>query len=272
VSTRDGLEVTVLANVASVADADLAIAMAAPGVGLLRTEMPFLNAEHWPTYAEHVARLEPVLRRLTGLAVTVRTLDFADDKLPPFLRAGRTGTLGRSLPLMLAEPDAFSAQIRAILHTGLDCGVSVRIMVPMVVTPDELGFVRGLAATAATELSTPTPPVGAMIELPEAVTAVDAIAAKSDFLSIGSNDLTASILGLGRRDPSLVTTRILEPAVLDAMESVVQAGRRHRRAVSVCGDAASDPSTVPALVGRGCSTLSVAPSMMDEVRAVVRSL
>ena len=109
----------------------------------------------------------------------------------------------------------------------------MRIMVPMVVTPDELGVVRGLAATAATELSTPTPPVGAMIELPEAVTAVDAIAAESDFLSIGSNDLTASILGLGRRDPSLVTTRILAPAVLDAVESVVRAGSRHRRARSV---------------------------------------
>ena len=92
--------------------------MGAPGVGLLRTEMPFLGARHWPTYEQHLAELTAVLRPLAGRPVTVRTLDFADDKLPPFLRAGRSGPLGPGLPLLLAEPEAFGAQLRAILQAG----------------------------------------------------------------------------------------------------------------------------------------------------------
>jgi multiphosphoryl transfer protein len=93
----------------------------------------------------------------------------------------------------------------------------------------------------------------------------------SDFLSIGTNDLTASILGLGRRDPSLTPARLREPAVLDAVARTIRAGHDHHRTVSVCGDAASDPKLVPDLLDLGCRVLSVAPSMMDEVRAAVRA-
>jgi len=270
VSTRDGREITVLANVAAAADAEVATSMGAAGVGLLRTEMPFLTAQRWPTVAEHVAQLRAVTRRLAGMPVTIRTLDFAEDKLPPFLRAGRTGSLGRSLPLMLAEPDAFSQQIQAILSVGVEDRLDVRIMIPMVASADEISTCRGLVAEAAVRIGASVPPVGSMIELAGAVAAVDAIAACSDFMSIGTNDLTASVLRLDRRDPSLTTTRVLEPPVLDAVEWVVRAGARHGRPVSICGDAASDLSVIPELLRVGCRILSVAPSMMDEVRAAIR--
>lgn len=272
VSTCDGREITVLANVSAAADADLARSMGTRGVGLLRTEMPFLNAERWPTVAEHVAQLRAVTRRLAGLPVTIRTLDFAEDKLPPFLRAGRKGSLGRSLPLMLAEPGAFSQQIEAILRIAAEDRIDVRIMIPMVASVDEIMACRDIVAGAAGRTGVALPPVGSMIELPEAVAAIDAIAAQSDFLSVGTNDLTASVLRLDRRDPSLTPTRVLDQRVLDALATVLRAGARYGRSVSVCGDAASDLGAIPALVAQGCDTLSVAPSMMDEVRAAIRDL
>jgi multiphosphoryl transfer protein len=269
-STRDGDTVVVLANVASAVEAELAVSMEAPGVGLLRTEMPFLGATDWPTYDEHVAQLTPILTSLRGRPVTVRTLDFADDKLPPFLRTGRIAPLGPGLPLMLAEPEAFGAQLRAILHCGRLCGVRVSIMFPMVDSVSTMRRCRELAVAAAADLGLAVPPVGAMVELREAVAVIDDLAQVADFFSIGTNDLTAAILGLGRRDPALTPARLREPAVLDAVARTVRAGRARGVSVSVCGDAASDPALVPDLLSVGCRTLSVAPSMLDEVRAAVR--
>jgi phosphoenolpyruvate-protein kinase (PTS system EI component) len=263
--------VTVLANVASVVDADLALGMEAAGVGLLRTEMPFLGAQQWPSRAEHMAELIPMLRRLSGRHVTVRTLDFSDDKLPPFLRRGRReAPLGRSLPLMLAEPQAFVEQLWAILSAGT--GVTLRIMIPMVACAEEVAVCRDLVVRAAAELDVVAPPVGAMIELPEAVARIDEIAAVAGFLSLGTNDLTARVLGLGRRDPALTTARVTEPAVLTAIAATVRAGAAQGLPVSVCGDAASDPAVLPTLLDAGCRIFSVAPSMMDEVRDAVRAL
>ena len=270
-STRDGGSVAVLANVASAAEAELAVRMGASGVGLLRTEMPFLGAQHWPTFEQHLAELTAVLRPLAGRPVTVRTLDFADDKIPPFLRAGRSGPLGPGLPLLLAEPEDFGAQLRAILEAGIRCDISISIMIPMVDSAATLEQCRALVATAAASLSVPLAPVGAMVELQEAIDAIGDLARASDFLSIGTNDLTASILGLGRRDPSLTPDRLREPAVRDAVARTIRAGHDHDRTVSVCGDAASDPKLVPDLLDLGCRVLSVAPSMMDEVRAAVRA-
>ena len=270
-STSDGRSIVVLANVASAAEAELAVRMDAPGIGLLRTEMPFLGAHQWPTYEQHLAELTAVLRPLAGRPVTVRTLDFADDKLPPFLRAGRSGPLGPGLALLLAEPEAFGAQLRAIIEAGRRCDVRVSIMIPMVDSVAALERCRALVATAAAAVESPPPPVGAMVELRESISVVGELAAVTDFFSIGTNDLTASILGLGRRDPSLTPARIREPAVLDAIARTVRAGNTHQRSVSVCGDAASDPKLVPDLLDLGCRVLSVAPSMMDEVRAAARA-
>jgi phosphoenolpyruvate-protein kinase (PTS system EI component) len=268
-STTDGQPVAVVANVAGVADAELAVRMGAPGVGLLRTEMPFLRASTWPTVEQHLNELTPVLRPLAGLPVTVRTLDFADDKLPPFLRAGRSGPLGSGLALMLAEPEAFAAQLRAVLMAADACGVTVSVMVPMVDSVEELERCRTLLASAAASVGSVIPPLGAMVETPQAVEVVGDLAKAADFLSIGTNDLTASVLGLGRRDPSLTPDRIREPHVREAVAATVRAGQAQGRSVSVCGDAASDPSLVPDLLDLGCRVLSVAPAMLDEIRAAV---
>jgi phosphoenolpyruvate-protein kinase (PTS system EI component) len=269
--TRDGHPVGLQANIATPAEAKSVTAHGAAGVGLLRTELPFLEAHQWPTEAQHAAVLRPILGKLSGLPVTVRTLDFADDKFPPFLApAAVNGRLGRGLPHMLADPAAFKHQFRAILTAGTGC--DLRVMIPMVATASELAACREILRSAAAALGMTPPPLGAMIELPEAVAAIDELAGEAAFFSIGSNDLTSQLLHLDRRDPSATPAMAAHPVVLNAIAATVTAAHRHRRRVSVCGDAAADPLVIPLLVGLGCDTLSVAPAAVDEVRARVRRL
>ncbi|MFF4506221.1 phosphoenolpyruvate--protein phosphotransferase [Streptomyces sp. NPDC001401] len=269
--TLDQHRIVLRANVATPAEARTALTTGAEGVGLLRTELPFLNHPAWPTREQHAATLVPVLRALAGQVVTARTLDFADDKLPPFLAEGREGRrLGRGLPLMLARPDAFADQFRSLLSAGAD--TDLRIMIPMVAGVDELRACRRLIEAAATEAGVPVPPLGIMVELPEAVAAADDLAREASFFSIGSNDLTCQILGLDRRDPTATPAMAAHPAVLDAIARVVTAAHRHDRQVSVCGDAAAHPLVAPLLIGLGCDSLSVGPAALDEARARIRRL
>ncbi len=270
--TRDGHRVELLANVAGPVESAAALAAGAEGVGLVRTELPFLDADHWPTEAEHLTALEPVLAGWAGAPVTVRTLDFAADKLPPFLTGAGVGvgSGARGLALLLGQPAAFAAQLRAIVRAG--SGVEVRVLIPMVSTVDDVRTCRALLAAAASDEGAPPPPLGAMVELPGAVARVGELAVEADFFSIGSNDLTASLLGLSRRDPALTPSLAAEPVVLRAIADTVAAARARDLSVSVCGDAAAEPSVLPLLVGLGVTALSVAPGALDEVRAALHGL
>ncbi|MFD1541176.1 putative PEP-binding protein [Nonomuraea guangzhouensis] len=269
--TLDRHGVGLQANVATAADARAAVSAGADGIGLLRTELPFLSHSAWPTQEQHTAVLVPVMRALVGRTVTARTLDFADDKLPPFLLPGAEhGRIGRGLPLMLAQPDAFADQLRSLLRAGAE--TDLRIMIPMVADLQELRACRRLLHRAADDTGVAAPPLGIMVELSEAVAAADDLAREADFFSIGSNDLTCQILRLDRRSPDATPAMAAHPAVLNAIATTVAAAHRHGKRVSVCGDAAAHPLVVPLLLGLGCDSLSVAPSALDEVRARIRRL
>ena len=265
--TRDGRVVQVLANVGSATDAEVAAEMGADGIGLLRTELPFLRMSDWPSVADQVAALEPMLRSFAGRPVTVRTFDFASDKLPPFV--ADSGVWGAGLSLVRDAPERLSDQMEAVLSAASH--VDLRLMIPMVAIASELDRCRALLAAASARLKRVPPPLGAMIELREAVAAIEEIVASADFVSIGTNDLTASVLRLDRHDPSLTPARTVDPAVLSAIRDVVAAADRAKRPVSVCGDAASDPAVVPVLIGLGCTVLSAAAAGIDEIREAVRS-
>jgi phosphoenolpyruvate-protein kinase (PTS system EI component) len=269
--TIDGRLIVLRANVATPIETKAAVTARADGVGLLRTELPFLDAHAWPTADQHAAVLKPILGKLAGRPVTVRTLDFADDKFPPFL-AGQAvdGHLGRGLPHMLADPQAFTHQFRAILTAGAAC--DLRVMIPMVATVDELAACAKILAGVAAELDVATPPIGAMIELPEAVGIADELAGEAGFFSIGSNDLTSQILGLDRRDPNVSPALAAHPRVLQAIDRTVRAAHLNGIRVSVCGDAAAHPLVIPLLIGLGCDVLSVAPAALDETRVRIRRL
>jgi phosphoenolpyruvate-protein kinase (PTS system EI component) len=261
--TRDGRRIRVRANVATVTDALAAAEAGSEGVGLLRTELPFLTEESgWPDEDRHVAVLTPILRSVPPGPIVVRTLDFTGDKRPPFLKDRR---------VVLPGPDPLTAQLRAVLRAAADTGVQVAVLLPMVDHPRRIKHARGLLARACADLGLESPPLGAMVELPQVLDHVDDLAEHADFLALGTNDLTSRLLGLGRDDPRLTPASAAEPVVLAAIARTIRAGHARGRAVSLCGDAAADPAVLPHLVRLGCDAVSVAPTALARVRAAVRA-
>jgi phosphoenolpyruvate-protein phosphotransferase len=263
--TTDGRELQVLANVSGPAEVAVALDAGAEGVGLLRTELSFLEARAWPTQAEHEQALAPTLQALGDRVATVRVLDFGGDKLPSFLREGPA----RGIELLLNAPEALEAQLRAILARGRS--TKLRILLPMVSSPEQIIAVRSMLARAleADELAKP-PLLGAMIETPDAVEAASSLAFEADFISIGTNDLSAGVLGRNRFASGEVPAG--EPLVLEAISTVVSCGLDAGVPVEVCGEAASTPALMPLLVGLGVEELSVGAARVGAVRSWVRAL
>ena len=254
--TRDGHRVRVLVNAATRAELDAGLAAGAEGVGLLRTELAFLDAETWPTEAQHRAAIAPVLQGLAGRTATVRVLDFGADKTPPFL----AGTHERGLELLLAHPDALDAQLRAVVDAGRD--TELRVLLPMVETAEQVHAVRARLPHGVS--------VGAMIETTGAVANAAAIAAAADFLSIGTNDLSHAVLGSDRFGGAAASAT--HPLVRAAMAATARAAAAERKTLEVCGEAASEPDAVPLLVGLGAGELSVGAARVGAVRGWIRAL
>lgn len=261
--TRDGRRVRLLCNASTAAEAAAGTEAAAEGIGLLRTELAFLEFSGWPTKAEHAAALAPVLASAPAGVVTIRTLDFGEDKTPPFL-AGRGE---RGLQLMLKSPGALEAQLSAILHVG--DSRPLRILLPLVTNGAQVRQVRALLDELGT---TEGPALGAMIETPEAVAAAAEIAAEADFVSIGTNDLVQYTLGLDRTRPLATAEAAADPAVLSGIAATLEAAHAAGRVVEVCGEAAGEPALVALLVGLGVDELSVSPARLDLVRSTIRGL
>ena len=264
--TADGREIVLLCNVASAAETRRGLAAGAAGVGLLRTEIPFAQALAWPTLAEHRAALAPVLGLLAGKPATVRLLDFSGDKIPPFLR-GDTPSSGQAggLDALLTHPGALAGQLRAVLETGRDTQLAV--LIPMVRSLGEIAIVREALAGAAAALGCGPPRLGIMVELQSTAADAQTFAAAVDFFSIGTNDLTGDVLGLGRLDPSAGPALAAHPRVLTLIERVADAARQAGIAVSVCGDSAADARVLPLLIGAGVGTLSVPAARVPRVRS-----
>jgi phosphoenolpyruvate-protein kinase (PTS system EI component) len=256
--TRDGRWVTLLANAATAAEVRAALEVEAEGIGLLRTELAFLEARDWPTEDQHAAALRPLLTLLPGLAATVRVLDFGSDKTPPFLAGIET----RGIALLLQHPDALAAQLRAILRSA---GRSeLRILLPLVESADQVRAVRRLLPERV--------PLGAMLETPVAVRHARQIALEADFLSIGTNDLVQYTLGLDRTQPLATVRAAGDPRVLRLVAAAVEAAHGAGLTIEICGEAASVPELATLFVGLGVDELSVSPARVDELRATVRSL
>jgi phosphoenolpyruvate-protein kinase (PTS system EI component) len=263
--TSDGRKITVLANVASAAELEVALRAGAEGIGLLRTELGFLDAPTWPSEQDHTDFLKPILSALPDRKAIVRVLDFGADKSPPFL----SGIATRGLELLLEHPDALIRQLRAILLCAH--GRDVRILLPLVDAPEQVIAFRGLLERAAAELGIERlPQVGSMIETPRAAQAAPALAGHSDFLSIGTNDLTAATLGADRFADDAVSAH--DPRVLQSIARSVRAAHDAGLEIEVCGEAASDPIMLPLLVGLGVDEVSVGAARVGEVRGWIRQL
>jgi phosphoenolpyruvate-protein kinase (PTS system EI component) len=260
--TRDGHAVRVLVNAAAAGEARTGLAAGAEGIGLLRTELHFLDAAAWPGEDDHRRVLEPVLALLDGRVATVRVLDFGADKTPPFLAGARE----RGIALLLAAPDALAAQLRAILACG--SRADLRLLLPMVESAGQVDAVRAVLAGATGGAGPPA--LGAMVETPAAVAAAADLARACAFLSIGSNDLAHAALGTDRFGPGAAPA--FHPRVLRLIGETVTAAHAAGLPVEVCGEAASDPVAMPLLVGLGVDELSVGASRVATVREWVRRL
>lgn len=257
--TRDGRSVRVLVNVATAAEIGAGLAAGAEGAGLIRTELAFLDAPRWPSHDAHVQMLAPLLAPLAGRTATVRVLDFGGDKLPPFLHDEPR----RGIELLLAYPGAFRAQLAAIRDAS--GAAHVRVLLPMVRTAEDVRVTRAMLDTLGAQLE-----LGAMIELPEAAEAASEIASECGFLSIGTNDLTHTTLGTDRFAHGEAPAH--DPRVLRHVASSARAAAQAGIPLEVCGEAASDPLTVPLLVGLGADELSAGAARVGAVRGWVRSL
>jgi len=209
-----------------------------------------------------VSFLRPILALLAGKVATVRLLDFGGDKTPPFLH----GVAGRGVELLLESPAQLRTQLAAILAAGGES--RLRILIPMVTSPSQVLEVR--EALEAVLDGRPAPQIGSMIETPEAARRPGEIALVSDFLSIGTNDLTQLVLGLDREQSKAAP--VTDVRVLQLIDSTVRAAHAAGIVVDVCGEAASDPIAMPILVGLGVDELSVAAARVGEVRESIRRL
>jgi phosphoenolpyruvate-protein phosphotransferase len=260
--TKDGRRIRVLANASTVAELEEATRQGAEGVGLMRTELLFLEATRWPSREEQLQVLRPVLARLIGQTATVRLFDFGGDKTPPFLR----GISARGIAVLLDRPIEMRTHLAAVVEAGR--GSDLRILVPMVMKPDDVRTVRSmLDAVLEGQVM---PKVGAMIETPEAAEGAADIAPHCDFLSIGTNDLTQLVLGLDREQSRKAP--VMDPRVLNLISRTMRAGRDEQIPVDVCGEAASDASSVAVMIGLGADELSVAAARVGQVRQWIRDL
>ena len=298
--TADGHQIVVLCNVASEVETRRGLAAGADGVGLLRTELPYVQADDWPTLAQHEAQLGPILALLAGKTATVRVLDFSGDKIPPFLATGAywgrseveasgkieagSGTeaggaggageislpAGAGLAALLTHPSALADQLRAMLEAGREARLAV--LIPMVRSLREVSRVRQVLTETAAELDVEVPSLGIMVELESTAKNAAVFASAVDFFSIGTNDLTGDVLGMGRRDPEAGPGLAAHPRVLALVKGVAKAGREAGITVSVCGDAAADPRVLPLLIGAGVKTVSVPAARVATVRSKISNL
>lgn len=273
--TRDGVLIEVAANIANADDAREAVRQGADAVGLLRTELLFLERETAPDAAEQQAAYQAVVEALQGRSAVIRTLDVGADKHLPYLPlpAEENPALGlRGIRLSLDREALLTEQLRGLL--GVRPLESIRIMLPMVTDLSELTATRSAIELIAARLGiTQRVELGVMIETPAAAVLADQLARAADFFSVGTNDLTQYTLCMDRCNPTLAARLDgLHPAVLRLIRLAAQGAQAHDRWIGVCGSLASERLAVPLLLGLGITELSASPAAIPEVKAVVRRL
>ncbi|MFI5311995.1 MAG: phosphoenolpyruvate--protein phosphotransferase [Gemmatimonadales bacterium] len=277
--TADGVRIVLRANVDLPDDAQAAATSGAEGVGLMRTEFLVMGRAAMPDEDEQLAAYSKVIAAFDGRPVTIRTFDIGGDKLPlgGFPHEANPFLGWRAIRMCLDQPDLFKTQLRALLRAAVRG--DVRIMLPLVVTMDEVHQARVLLTEAAAELAArgvphrSDVPLGIMVETPAAVMTADTLAADVAFFSIGTNDLVQYTLAVDRGNAGLAARFTpLHPAVLRLIKRTLDVGQAHGIEVSVCGEMASEPLMAFALIGIGIRSLSVAPRSVPRMKQLVRGV
>ncbi len=277
--TADGARIELLANANILHDVEVASRVGATGIGLYRSEFPFLVRNDFPSEAEQYRIYRRITERMSDGPVVLRTLDVGGDKLfsdsqheesNPFLGL-------RGIRFSLAHPELFDEQLRAMLRAGADS--DLRILFPMISSVDEFRLAKVRVDAVLADLADEGlahnrgPRLGIMVELPSAIECADDLAAEVDFLSIGSNDLVMYLLAVDRANEQVESLyEPYHPAVLRAFARVVAAARRHDTPISICGEAGGDPTMIRFLIGCGLRSFSADPARLPTIRAVVATV
>ena len=273
--TRDGARIEVAANVDDPAAAAAALELGAEGVGLLRTEFLFLDQPELPSEAEQAERIAAIARVLDGRPLIVRTLDAGADKPLPAIAMEPEANpfLGRrGIRLSLARPDLLATQLRAVLRVATEH--PLKLMFPMVATEAELVEALAVLERARSETGIEAAlETGVMVEVPAAALLSERLARHVDFFSIGTNDLTQYVMAAERGNEHVASLLAgPQPALLRLVRETVAGATEHGRWVGVCGELAGDAPAAVLLAGLGVTELSMAPPLIPEVKAALRSV
>ena len=275
--TKDGAAITLRANVGSAEEAEAAVRNGAEGVGLFRSEFLYLGRNELPSEDEQAEVYRRAAKACGGQPCVIRTLDAGGDKDIPALALPKEVNpfLGfRAIRISLSRPALLSAQLRAVLRAAKEGKAA--LLLPMIVSVSEIEDVRKALETERRALfgddeAAPEVPVGVMIETPAAVVQADVLARHADFFSIGTNDLAQYTLAADRTNAALAyLDGMFHPATLHMIKLTVSAAQQAGIPVAVCGEMAADPLAAKLLIGLGVTVLSMAPSMLPKIRAVVR--
>ena len=278
--TTDGMRIVLRGNVDLPDEIKAAQEHRAEGVGLLRTEFLITSHTALPSEDEQTAYFRRVSEAFRGYPVVVRTYDLGGDKLPGAFRmlTEANPQLGwRAIRVCLDRPEIFHTQVRAALRAAAHG--QIQLMIPLVTRLDEVDRTREIVALEAKQLAAEgieaaaSLPVGVMVETPAAAVIADRLAEASDFLSVGTNDLTQYTLVVDRGNARLADRfNPHDPSVVRLLKMVVDAARAAGKPVSVCGEMASEPLSAFLLLGLGYDTLSVAPPKLTIVKWMVRQV
>lgn len=277
--TKDGHNIALWVNTGLLADVARSLNQGAEGVGLYRTEIPFMVRDRFPSENEQEAIYREQLQAFAPRPVTMRTLDIGGDKaLPYFPIVEENPFLGwRGIRITLDHPEIFLVQIRAMIKAsvGLD---NLRILMPMISSVLEVEEACYLIHRAYHELveegfKVKMPPVGVMIEIPAAVHLTKNIAERVDFISVGSNDLTQYLLAVDRNNARVAYLyHSLHPSVLHALKYIVDVCHQENKSVSICGEMAGEPASALLLMAMGFDSLSMSAASLLKVKAAIRQV
>jgi len=277
--TKDGHRICAWVNTGLMTDVVRSLNQGAEGVGLYRTEVPFMINERFPSEQEQIACYREQLEAFAPNYVTMRTLDIGGDKaLSYFPITEENPFLGwRGIRVTLDHPEIFLVQMRAMLKAsvGLD---NLRIMLPMISNVNEVEealhlIYREYHEICAEGYSVAMPQIGVMIEVPAAVYQVRELAERVDFLSVGSNDLTQYLLAVDRNNPRVASLyHSFHPAVLQALHKISLDSEDMSVQLSICGELAGDPAGAVLLLAMGYDALSMNASNLLKVKSVIREI
>jgi phosphotransferase system enzyme I (PtsP) len=255
-------------------DADVALRLKAEGVGLYRSEFPFIVRNSFPSEEEQYRIYRKLIEKMDGRPVTLRTLDIGGDKMLSYFPKVNEANpfLGlRAIRFSLRNREIFSEQLLAMLRAG--AGGEVGILFPLISSVDDFLEASAVVRECAEQLAAQdiphaeAPALGVMMELPCAVEIAPELAREADMLCIGSNDLVQYTLAVDRTNPELADMYLSHhPAVLRAIKRIVDAAKSNETPVSICGDVVQDEKMLPFLLGIGVDTYSVNARFIPRVQ------